>query len=67
MRGNLGSVGSSQANNWANQRREAVEKAKKIQEERKSNLAKTGEMAIFSGIVPLYLRFFPSLSFLLQR
>ena len=51
MRGNtLGTAGSSQANNWANQRREAVDKAKRIHEERKTSLAKTGEMAIFSGI-----------------
>ena len=50
MKGNnLTNKASSQANDWASQRREAIDKAKKIQEERKSSLAKTGEMAINYG------------------
>ena len=44
------SLGSNQATNWANQRREAIENAKQLREERKSNLAMTGEMALTSAL-----------------
>ena len=37
---------SNRANNWAAQKREAVDKAKKIREERKYNLAMAGEMSM---------------------
>ncbi len=37
---------SNRANNWANQRREAVDKAQKMREERKYNLAMAGEMSM---------------------
>ena len=47
---NFSSSGSNQATNWANQRREAIEKAKKLKEERKCNLAMTGEMALTSHL-----------------
>lgn len=47
---NLATKASSQANNWANQRREAIDKAKRIQEERKTSLGRAGEMAINYGM-----------------
>jgi len=37
---------SNRANNWANQRREAIDKAQKMREERKYNLAMAGEMSM---------------------
>ena len=37
---------SQQAINWGQQRMEAIERAKKLREERKFNLAMTGEMAV---------------------
>ncbi len=37
---------SNRANNWANQRRDAIDKAKKLREERKFNLAMAGGMSV---------------------
>jgi len=41
---------SNRANNWATQKREAVEKAKQMREERKYNLAMAGEMSMANGM-----------------
>jgi len=49
------SNGMSQASTWGMQRREAIEKAKKLREDRKYNLAMTGEMAIGSILTLFHL------------
>ena len=43
---NYGTQGLTQAQNWALQRKEAMERAKKLRDDRKYGLAMTGEMAL---------------------
>lgn len=42
----LASNASNRANDWANQKKQAMDKAKKLREERKYNLAMAGEMSV---------------------
>lgn len=48
----LSNIGSNNATKWATQKKEMIERAKKLKEERKFNLAITGEMALASNESP---------------
>jgi len=48
---------SNRANSWANQRKEAIDKAKRLREERKMNLALAGGMSVgnYQPIFPILI------------